>query len=609
MIRRFCVVSMCVAFCLPGSVRAENSFKNALSVIPADAMAFVCVPSLHQLDVAYQQVVEDLGLQMMVPPTARSLVALIRQNLPFAEAIDENAALAIVIMPAGNVFELQAKLAFIVTAKDPKAMLEAMGATQGEGDVWSAMLFGKPVHALIKGKRVILGMTAAVTKAIAASTVGIDTKLKPEELKGFDGLNVALWVDADKLFTLLKPQIDMMLPFMLMAQGGGADPFAAQKMEMTKKQIDVFVDGAASLTLGLALDKSGMRFRIGMRGKEGSKFAESLQVRNTTDSLLTGLAADDYVVSLGGTIDPGQMKATIESLNDYCDLAGSAEGADKEKIGQIKSIIAQAAPLVTDFRFALQAIAPGEFGLFSIAAIVETKDATKFMELKGKAFGLIKDMIASSGGLGDDDLKRLAEAVEYLPNVEEIAGAKVSHYKVDLSKVEELEEEDIEEINKVIGKEGILIRFAAADANSVVAVFGGGTAQMAKLIELARKKLAPLDADSGIKRVAAQMAKDRYLVGYLAIDRAMKVVKNVMIALDEEPFPIQIPPLELPLTFTGTGGSGWSQMDFLAPTEVLVAIKNAAMMMMGSAMGQPQPSGTTPPQDAEQPVPPVTPEN
>ena len=163
---------------------------------------------------------------------------------------------------AHEALELAGRMGFRIT-EDPGARPHfVIVATQGEGDVWSTNLFGAPAHAVIKDKRVILAMMPAVANEVASAKTGLAGKLKPHEVSGLEGLNVAVWINADKMFAMLKPQSDAMLPVMLMAQTAD-NPLAAKQMELSKQQIDMFVNGTASLSIGVGLNQAGLRFRFG----------------------------------------------------------------------------------------------------------------------------------------------------------------------------------------------------------------------------------------------------------------------------------------------------------------------------------------------------------
>ena len=131
------------------------------------------------------------------------------------------------------------------------------------------------------------------------------------------------------------------------------------------------------------------------------------------------------------------------------------------------------------------------------------------------------------------------------------------------------------------GKEGVLIRIAPVGPRLIVAGFGGGKERMASLIEQAKKNKAPLDNDTGIRKTASAVPEERASVAYLAVDRILTAINEVANTLEEEPVPVQMPPIDAPLAMASSGGDGWVRFDMFAPTELLVASKNAAMIMMG----------------------------
>lgn len=592
MMRQTVCVLLSVTFAWAQPARAGDTMKDALSFIPADAMGCLCVPSLQRFDASYQRAITTLGLQPFVPPPSDSIITLLRQKLPFAEGLDENGMFAVVIMPTENVFELWMKMAMIVPAKDPKSLLETMGAMPGEEGLWSVNVQGQPQHAAILGSRLVFSQMADVVKAFVASKEGLSKKLKPGELKSLESLDIALWLDTGRLLKMLKPQIDGFMA-MAMAAQAGQNPLAAKQAELNKKQVDMYVEGMSSLGLGLRYGDAGLKLRFAMTARPGSKFGEQIQTRNTTDSLLRGLPGEDYMVVFGQIMDPEQVKASVDDLDDYFSIADDVEEVDQEKLGRLKGLLKEWLPLMTGFRGSLGTVTPGEFGVFTASVIVETTDSRRWLENLDKAVGFAKDLAV--GEAIDADIQQVADAFSFDSEGEELSGAKVAHLKFDLSKIEELDEEDVEEMSGVIGKDGLLLRLAAVDPRTVVVGFGGGSSRMARLLDLAKRNDAALDNDPGIKKVAAQMAKQRQSVMYAAVDEVFAGIHNAQQALDEEPLPVQMPPLDAPLAFTGSGGDGWMQLDIFMPTELLVAGKDAIMKMMGT--GGAPPAGETEPKE------------
>lgn len=573
---------LCLCLIAPGAVRADSAIKDAMASIPADAMGCFCIPNLKQLDASYQQAIAALGLQPFVPPPANSLVSMIKMNLPFGESLDENGPMAFVIMPATNPFELPMKLAFLLSVKEPKALLEKMGATLGENGVYSVTVFGQSSFATIKGSQLVVARMPDVAKAIADSKEGLHTKLSSSELKMLDGLDALLWVGTDRLLPLVRPQIESMMDMMAMMQAG-SNPLAMKQAKLNKKQLGMFFDGLASLGIGISLDGSGLNLRFAATTKPGTDLHAKMKVRNTTETLLRSLPGGDYMFAFGETTDPAQLKAGVESLDDYISLAQEIEGLDKEQINKLKQKLQAWIPLNTGLRASLQAFAPNANGVFRATAIFDTTDSASWFEQANASFELIKSIFMDQkvADLGSEVMSA-AKATTFTAKAEKIGDTDIAHLKIDLTKIESIDEEVIEDIQSVIGQDGAMIRLAAADAKTVVMTFGGGSDHFEKALTLAKSGDSPLDADPGIQKISQKLPKNRYLVGYVAVDQLFAGMRHVMTAMDEDPLPIHFPPLKSPLGLCGTGGEGWSQFDIFVPIEVLSATKDAAMAFMGT---------------------------
>ena len=604
--RRLASLMLCLSLALPGAAYSADAMSQALSTIPADAMGFVCVPSLKQLDADYQDTINTLALQMFVQPPANSLVTLLKQKMPLLEGMDENRPLTVVFMPVETIDQLSQSMVIQLWAAEPKVIIEAMQGQPGEGGVWTVNLMGQPAYAAIDKNRLIVAPTADLVKAVKDSKSGIDGKLKPEELKSLEGLDVAIWFGGDQLTKLVKPWVDgFILPMMMMQSAQG--PFEAASAEMNKKNIEMLVNGASSMGMGLALDKGGLGLRFLMTSKPGTELANRMKVKQTTGTLLQGLPAGEYMLAIGQITDPAATKASLGDLDAMFGLADDVEGLDKEKVTQLKNVLHEWAPMATGFRLAIEALTPGPEGLFGVSFIVDTTDANRWLQHAATTIDLAKQIIAGLAtddspegepGKMDEDVKKILDAITHNAAAEEVGGLKVQHLKFDIAKIEEVDEEDWEQINKVVGKDGALLRMAPLGADKVVVTFGGGRDYLARLIEQAKKKDAPLDNDAGIKKVATYLPKDRGSVGYLAVDQVVVFIKNVMKALDEEVIPVQFPDLDAPMALSGSGGDGWVRGDLFIPAELMIAAKDAGMGLMGAMMAPP---GAEPPPTTETP--------
>lgn len=580
MMRRLLSFLVCFALLASRPAWAGEAMKDALASLPADAMAFICVPNLKQTDANYQQAVIDLGLTPMVQPPMNSLVGMIKEKFPMFAGLDENGTFAVVLMPAANLMELDSNMALVVPAADPKAMIEKMGGQANEGGGWGVNMFGTPSFAFTGTKRVIVAKSADVARKIAEGK-GLDAKLKPADVKSLEGLDVAVWLDGERFLKVFKPQIDGLVGMVMMMQSAGG-ALGAKQAEATKQQIDMFREGAASLSFGVALTKAGLNLRFATTSKPGSEMAKQLKVKTTKESLLRGLPAEKYMVAFGQIVEPAQVKASMKSLDPYFGMLEAVEGIDKAKVAELKSVVEEWVPLLTGVRGVLESLPPGPNGLFGGSLIVSTEDSKKWLELTSKAVTIAKKLVADATGEKiDANLKKAVEAIAYVPDVEKIGDVSVCHLKLDLAKLDELDEEELADTMKVIGKEGVLVRLAPANANTVVVTFGGGSAYASRLLESARKNEAALDAESGIKKVSPHVVDERSMVMYVAVDQAIAGINSALKVAEEEALPVQIPTINAPLALSATGGDEWLRWDIYLPTELMVAGKNAGMSMMG----------------------------
>ncbi|HUU94828.1 MAG TPA: hypothetical protein VM487_03740 [Phycisphaerae bacterium] len=579
--RKLVLAAVCLSLLLPNAVRADDAVKDALSLVPADAIGFVCVPNIQQLDASFQNTLEKLGLSAFVPPPTNSLAGAMRVFLRMSAGLDDGGALLLVLMPAETPDEFDQKIALLVPATDPKLLLEAMGAEAGEGGTWSLELFEEPIVAAACQKHVALAKNAETVKAVAASTDNITKKLNPNELALFAGLKVAAWFDAQRMCELHKPQIEGLKGMlMMMQQAGGV--FGAKQAESTEQAFDLYTQGLRSCLLGLSLDDNGLGLRLGMTTKPGTDLHKMTQVANTEGSLLKGLPRGKYMLAAGEILNPQAVDQAFESLDPYFEVPEGVETVDREQLGKLKDILKGWAKLHTAVRASVEVLPPGPDGLIGATFILDTTDSKKWIEGFTQVVDIGKKIVS------DEQVKQVLDALIHDPQAETSGNVKIHHLKFDLTKLEDVDKEELVDVFTVIGKEGVLLRLAAADEKTVVVAFGGGSKRMNQAIEQARKSEAPLDEDPGIKRVAALLPKSRTSVFYLALDNVVALVRNIVKALDkEDEFPLEVGEINAPLAVVGRGGEGWSQADIFIPTELMVAAKDAIMTMMGMGGGPP----------------------
>lgn len=583
MLRRITVFLISLSMFGVPAAQAGDAMKDALGTLPGDAMALVIVPNLAQFDANYKRAIEELGFQPLIQPPMDSLVGMVKGNMPMLEGMDPSGPIALVVMPAMNMMELQSKAALVIPCGDPKGMLEALGAQPGENDVWMVNLFGPPMAAIASEKRIIVAVSPDVAKQIHENKTSLASKLKASDLQSLEGLHFAVWIDAERAIKVFRPQIDAGIAMLAMMQGAGG-PMGMQQAEATKKQLGMVVDGMSTLSFGLSLDKPGLDMRFAMSVKADSELAKQTKVRATTESLLKGLPGDPFMISFGQHLHPGQMDAGMQGLDPLFAMLEGVESVDKAKVGELKELVTKWLPMITGARGMVQAGPGGSDGQIALGLVVETTDSKAWLSMADKAFSLTKELVTQvMGSEADEDALKVLAALTHKSGVETIDGASVNHLRFDIDPFsDDMSVNDRKKLDAVIGKDGVLFRLAPADDKAVVMSFGGGKAYAGKIIASAKGRKALLDELAGIKKVSAQLPKERYAVVYVAVDEILATINRIAVALGEDELPVNFGQVDAPVTVQMTGGDAWSRGDLFIPSDLMKAGAQAAMAAMAA---------------------------
>lgn len=563
---RILAASAVLAAALPAAF-ASKPLDDALAAIPADAIAFVTAPNPKELDANVKRTITDLGLEAMVPEPMSSPIGLMKTFWRMSAGLDENGAVAFVVLPCTDPDELQKKQAIIVTATDAKALLDAMGGKSGEGGGWTVELMGKPVTAIAAGNRVVFSKSAETAKAVAESKSSIVSKISARDKATLEGMDLALWADAEPFAKLYKDQIDGFLSLVAMANPGSG--------EQSRKQIEMFVNDSKSLVAGSSAGTGGVLMRMALTARPGTELARQMVVKTTSDSLLSGLPGGKYVLAFGGLAVPETTRESIKQLDPMFEQAKEEESIDKEQLRTIKESVYELAPMITGLRLSIDALPEGPGGLIGATMLVDSTDSGKFLK------GFEKMVRAAMKLSTDEEFKKAMAAFDYKVDAEESGGMKIAALTMDPAKLPDPDEEMVEDFPKIFGKDGLKLRIAALDDKCVAMQLGGGLERLAKVAELVKSKGAPLASDAGIKRVGKFLPDKRQQACYIALDNALLLVNNMHKATGEEEVPVKVGQIDAPLAFMSSGEDGTARLDLLIPTELIKAGSKAVMGMMG----------------------------
>jgi hypothetical protein len=583
MTRRLILMTFAVTLVAWPAGRAAAEIRQSLAPIPQDAAGFVCVPNLKALDADIQQAITTLGLEAMAPPPMNSIVSMLKMNMPMLAGLDESKPVAYVVMPMTSPMELEAKSALVFSAQDPNAALTGLGGTAGEEGIWTVNIMGQSQVAKIKGNQIVLGKSPDTVKAVAGSEESIAAALNKHDAAALGDLDLVVWIDGQKLFAPMKPQLNGLFMMMMMqAQAQGMTPAS---VEQSRKSFEEFIDGLQAVMLGVSVQNEGIGLRGSMSAKPGSELGKKMTYATTEGSLLDGLPGDPYLLAFGHVFNAQQAELFAAEITKAAEAGQLAKGVDEEKLGRVVNLWTDAIKMYRGMRFSVEGLEPGAGGLVGLTKIIEVTDSERVMQVMQQAFeagkALVMDAMTAVAQPGEGDMvSALMEAVRFELDKEQVADTKVAQLRFDLdtlAKLGDLDENDLSKIKKVVGQEGLLFRAGAVDKDTLVVSFGGGQKRFASSVARARSDQAPLASDDGIKRINRQLPDARASVLYVAPDQIIKTVQNVQRAMGEEPLPIQFPKPSAPIVIGTTGVPGWARGDVFVPMDIVRTATNAAM--------------------------------
>jgi hypothetical protein len=237
--------------------------------------------------------------------------------------------------------------------------------------------------------------------------------------------------------------------------------------------------------------------------------------------------------------------------------------------------------LIGDIRhmsMSVSGLPPDQDGMIGVTVLLTTEGKS------AKVCSTMSEMVAGMVKVfaDNEEAREWVSLFEYKAGAETSGSVKVDHFTIKLPS--EVDGEDREKANKIIGKEGILLRVAAVTDQRVAITFGGGSERLAQVVKAAQTDAAPLASDEGIQRVSAFLPKKRSAEGYLAVDRLLTMIGEIA-KVAGKPLGVTMPEINAPIAFvTAPAGKAGSQNDVFVPLEAIVAVKDAVINAMGQKM-------------------------
>jgi hypothetical protein len=213
--------------------------------------------------------------------------------------------------------------------------------------------------------------------------------------------------------------------------------------------------------------------------------------------------------------------------------------------------------------------------------------------------GYIKQM---KDGFGNMNGKTI-QGMTYLSNYES-GGGKVGEKAVDAWTMKMTPEKDnpkgaqIAQAMMMMFGPGGLGGYVAATDNGVVLTYGKNSDLMGKALEAAKSN-SGLNADAGVKAVAAQLPSDRSMEVYIGVKSIMDTVIGFMGMMGAGPANFNVPADLPPIGTGGVAQGGGMRFSTFVPTQVLTTFKALSDSM--KAGDDAEPAEPAPKEKAGQP--------
>ena len=570
------LAACCLVPPLAPAARAGGA-NELLQAVPDNAWGMVSVRSLAELD----KKLMNLSQMVNAPTAGFSPLAMAKGALGLLLGVNDDGGVALVVMPAEDLGAVKDATAILIPTTNYAELLSLLEPEEVGDGLSKVLLAGNESYVAQKGNFAVAGPTPEAVKAVLAAQTGVVGRLSPYQVERWEKDDLTVWLNLEA-FTASP----------VFATYGET----AQATGMDLQWLTEF----KSAQLSLRLAPEGIGLGVYYDCQAGSEMGQALaSIKPKDGTLLTGLPADSMVFAYGqvGSKEGSAYAARwVEKAMAKVPVAESAqEGFDKIRDASQRMVAG-----MRSVAFGVNGLPGGADGLVAVTAVLGVDgDATGFLGSLGEMVQTVPGLLRPEEAPGET-----VGFVAYKSGAEE---GGVDHLVFD-SAAMGISEDELAQMTKVLGQDGLLFRLSAVGANDVVVTLGGGSELMKQVTTLVKSGQAPLTDRAEVKQASAAMPTERTAEGYLSANGLAELVGAIAKAVGDE-VPFEMPPVTKPvMMYSCPTQGGGLQTDVLLPVEVLKAAGQAAMGTMGGGPPAPTrppppggPEGTGPAEDADSP--------
>jgi hypothetical protein len=577
---------------------AVSARGQVLDQVPDDALAVFKINHLQDTSKKLAELMQALGVTDFAPAMADPLKATEDQAGISAGLDTAGDAAAVLLngpwpddkkMDDGK--ETPPPLVILIPVSDYKAFLTNATVVKTEGDIttvhfkkdtnnedtyvtqWGSYAAISPLKQSVSKKPAGLKVASLAAKQLSDKDAILYVNwpvLKTVLLPKLQESRAKILAEVDK--NLNKADKDLDVPAV-----GSKSPVIKAVVNRIMDLAQGFMEQSQATTIGYSFSKSGVNATMMMEFTPDSYMGKlAQQIKGTDQPLLTGLAADKYLVYGGVVQDP---KVTTQVLDDLVgpiskELANMGEKgkAIQSSIDRAKNVMG----LIEGYSAGMVAPNPnqmGQTGVLQIVAVDKTTDAEKLQAAAVEQYKAQDDMLKALSGPKAPQMKTTVTE-----NAKTVDGVKFNQVQMQVNLQGNTPEEmQADQMMKIMyGPNGINANVGVVDPKTLLMVVGGNDQLLSSAVTAAKANTDAISATEAMKTVDSQLPKTRSAAAYVPLD----VIVSTAVGYAGKfgfPVPVQLPPNLPPIGITaGTEGSA-IRLDEFIPTPLVQSLIQAGM--------------------------------
>ncbi len=578
-LHRTALACLLVAFALASSVKAQ-----VLDQVPADALVVLKVKNLQDVSKKVAKWAEALGLAAQVPEMADPLASL-QEKLHIEKGLDTAGELAIVYVdPGENNPRPDESVLVLIPTTDYKALVANMKDAQTEGEVtrFKTPEGGTDLYAVSRGKyaavspsKDILGKKAAGVKLAAAA--GREAVAK----------DAILWANMPALRAKALPELQKARTEIdkSMQQKMANEPQAAQNyapvLKTTVAQLiglaEKFMSDSEAATLGVNLGDAGLSSTLLTEFKADSYFGKIASgVKNTDKPLISGLPERKYLMAVGASTGSKAFSQAFAEFVDPISKDLAAAGDEGKKLSAALDAFKSsfAAMDSASFGYVTPSGKVGQDAILQQVAVYKGDAKTIAASQKQALAGMaeLMGLLPKQSGL---ELK-----FDFKEGAQTVDGVKLDAYTLgpDPAAQGAVAMQMRQQMQMMYGPNGAGGVMGAVDDKTYIMAQGANEKLLSELIAAAKAQQDPLAKVEGVAAVSKQLPKDRFAVGYLALDEVLTTV-GAYAKQYGMPFNFQLRPNLPPIGMAASTDGSAIRVDSYVPLDLIQSVVAAAMQI------------------------------